>query len=117
MTEAESGVSLDPGPSARANAAFGIAIAGLVFSLVPCCCMSLWAGLPLNVVGLVLGMMEKNAIEAGQSSSAGMGQLKNAKIFGFIGFGFNALWLALVLLELFGIAAIGLIGGLSSLGH
>ncbi|MFN7973804.1 MAG: hypothetical protein U0166_15895 [Acidobacteriota bacterium] len=105
----------NPGASGRANLGLGLAIGGLVASVVPCCCMTYWLGLPLNVVSLVINTMERNAIETGQSSPGGQSQVKTARLLSFVGFGFNALYAVFVVLYLMGVVGLGILGGLSNL--
>ena len=99
------------------NYALALSIAGLVFSAVPCCCMTWVLGLPLNCIALVLAYRAVGEITQGIASVDGMGNAKTAKILAFVGFGLNAFWLVLWVLYFFGIlgfAALGLLFGQGS---
>ena len=85
----------------------GSATASMVLGIISlvmiafCCCygISSYLGVILAIVALVLGMKEIKAIEAGESSAAGMGQARAGKIMGIIGLVMHLLtiltWIAL----------------------
>jgi len=94
------------GPSGLPATALAVAIAGLVFSMIPCCCITWVVGLPLNAVALYLSYRALGDIAQGIASEDGAGNAKVARGLAFAGFALNALWLAFQVLVWIG--AIGL---------
>jgi len=94
------------GASTRAIAALVTAILGTVLTVLSCCCgLFVILGVPLNLVGLVLAIMEKKAISDGDAPASGNGICMAAIIVAGVGLLLNLAWIVLLLLNVvFGIA-------------
>lgn len=98
------------GQSGLPTIALAIAIAGLVFSFIPCCCLTYILGLPLNIVALVTASRALGDIEKGVAVPDGEGHARAAKYVSYAGLALNALWVLIwVLYVVFvvGLAGIG----------
>jgi len=76
-------------------------ILGLVFSVLPCCCLlNLLVALPLGIVAWVMGNHDLGEIEAGRMDPSGRGLTLAGKICGIVSVAFAALslvaWIVLL---------------------
>lgn len=85
--------------------------------LAVCCGFAIpfgaWLGIPLSIAGLVIGLQERAAVRSGAKPAELEGITKTAVVLGWVAIGVNILVIVLILL---GVAALGGLALLDSLG-